>query len=94
MIKSIFHFGTKVAAFKKNHGMETFDIIQKILLLFKGGNWVVNKNPCVPFCAIGPDHALERLNRSVKVTGGLVGITLNPSARVKFFLVAPKTWQV
>lgn len=57
---------------------------------FKDGNWVVNKNPCVPFCAIGPDNALEHLNRSMKVTGGLVGITLNPSARAKFFLIAPE----
>ena len=57
---------------------------------FKDGNWVVNKNPCVLFCAIGPDNALEHLNRSMKVTGGLVGITLNPSARAKFFLIAPE----
>ena len=26
----------------------------------------------------------------MKVTGGLVGITLNPSARAKFFLIAPE----
>ncbi|KAJ7394879.1 hypothetical protein OS493_000714 [Desmophyllum pertusum] len=26
----------------------------------------------------------------MKVTGGLVGITLNPSARTKFFLIAPE----
>ena len=25
---------------------------------FKDGNWVVNKNPCIPFCPIGPDSAL------------------------------------
>lgn len=24
----------------------------------KDGNWVVNKNPCVSFCTIGPDSAL------------------------------------
>ena len=57
---------------------------------FKDGNWVVNKNPCVPFCAIGSDNALEHLNRSMKVTRGLVRITLNPSARAKFFLIAPE----
>ena len=44
------------------------------------GNWVVNKNTNTSFCAIGADHAPEHLNRSVKVTGGLVGITLNESA--------------
>ena len=26
---------------------------------FKHGNWVVNKNPCIPFCVIGPDNASE-----------------------------------
>ena len=26
----------------------------------------------------------------MKVSGGLVGITLNPNARVKFFLIAPE----
>lgn len=55
---------------------------------FKDGNWVVNKNPCTPFCAIGPDSVLEHLNQSMKVTRGLVGITLNQSACAKFFLIA------
>jgi len=26
---------------------------------FLQGNWVVNKNPHVPFCATGANHALE-----------------------------------
>ena len=55
---------------------------------FMDGNWVVNKN-INPFCAIGPDHALEQVNRMMKVLGGLIGITLSPLARAKFFLVAP-----
>jgi hypothetical protein len=54
------------------------------------GNWVVNKNAEVPFCAIGADHGLEQVNRSMKVSGGLVGITLNPSARTRFFLISPE----
>ena len=54
------------------------------------GNWVVNKNASVSFCALGADHGLEHINRSMKVTGGLVGITLNPNARTKFFLIAPE----
>ena len=58
---------------------------------FKDGDQVLNKNPCVPFCSIGPDNALEHLNRSMKVTGGLVGITLNPRARARFFLIAPES---
>ena len=55
---------------------------------FQNGNWVVNKTS-IPFCAIGADYALEHLNRGMKVAGGLVGITLNENARVRFFLTAP-----
>ena len=54
------------------------------------GNWVVNKNSDTSFCALGADHALEHINSSMKVSGGLIGITLNPSARNKFFLIAPE----
>ena len=57
---------------------------------FMNGNWVVNKNDSVSFCAVGADNALEHLNRSMKVSGGLVGITQNESARAKFFLIAPE----
>lgn len=57
---------------------------------FLEGNWVVNKNSYVPFCAAEADHGLEQINRSMKVSGGLAGITLNPSARAKFFLIAPE----
>jgi len=47
---------------------------------FMDGNFSVNKNQ-IPFCAIGVDHALEHVNHTMKVTGGLVGITQNASAR-------------
>lgn len=57
---------------------------------FQRGNWVVNKNPCVSFCSLGADNALEHVNRSMKVSGGLIGITLNPNARSKYFLIAPE----
>ena len=57
---------------------------------FKDGNWVVNKNPNVPFSGFGIDYGLEHINRSMKVSGGLVGITQNPSARAKFFLISPE----
>ena len=56
---------------------------------FTRGNWVVNKTH-VPFCAIGADHALEHVNGSMKVSRGLIGITQNPHARTKFFLIAPE----
>jgi len=56
---------------------------------FIDGNFVVNKNK-IPFCAIGVDHALEHINCIMKITGGLVGITQNASARERFFLTAPE----
>lgn len=57
---------------------------------FLQGNWVVNTNSDTSFCALGADHALEHINRTMKVSGGLVGITQNPTARNKFFLIAPE----
>ena len=57
---------------------------------FMNGNWVVNNNRHVPFCTIGADHALEHVNCTMKVSGGLVGITLNISARTKFFFTSPE----
>ena len=56
---------------------------------FLSGNWVVNKNQHVPFFAVGADHALEQINRSMEVSAGLVGITLNPSART---VMSCSTW--
>ena len=56
---------------------------------FIDGNFTVNKNK-IPFCAVGVDHALEHINRVMKVAGGLVGITQNASARERFFLTAPE----
>ena len=56
---------------------------------FSSGNWVVNKSQ-VASCALGADHALEQVNRWMKVAGGIVGITQNQNARTRFFLVAPE----
>ena len=39
---------------------------------FQKGNWVVNKNARVASCAVGADHALEHVNRSMKVSAGLI----------------------
>ena len=52
---------------------------------FSKGNQIINKNT-IPFYAIGSDHALEQINRWIKVPGGLVGITQNENARNGFFL--------
>ena len=53
------------------------------------GNWIVNKNSAVAFCGIGADHALEQINRSFKVKGGLVGITRKASSKKQFLLASP-----
>ena len=55
--------------------------IHKELIL---GNWLVNKNAQVPFCARA-DNALKHEDCSTKVSGGLAGITLNKTALTKFF---------
>ena len=60
---------------------------------FSNGNRAVNENT-VPFCAIGLYHALEQINRWMKVTGCLVGITLNENARNRFFLVSANLVQL
>ena len=62
------------------------EIYQKL----QNGDWVVNKNAKVAFCAVGADNAPEHANRSMKVSGGLIGITLNTPARTKYFLIP--TW--
>ena len=46
---------------------------------FMKGNFSVNKNG-IPFCAIGPDHAIEHENKTMKVRGGLKGLTQQPPA--------------
>ena len=38
---------------------------------------------------MGSGHALEQDNKLMKVTGGIVGLTQNPSALNRFFLIAP-----
>ena len=55
---------------------------------FLSGDWAINKTSTVPFCALDADHGLEHINRSMKVSGGLVRITLKEAARTKFFLIA------
>ena len=56
---------------------------------FSQGNFCVNKSD-VPFCSIGVDHAIEHINRMMKVKGGLSGITQKPATLTQFFLVAPE----
>jgi len=53
------------------------------------GNFCVNKNE-IPFCAIGPDHAIEHVNKMMKIRGGLKGLTQQPAAMTRWFLIAPE----
>jgi len=53
----------------------------------EAGNISVTKNT-IPFVSIGADHAVEHLNRSLKVHAGLIGISNNANARQRFFLAA------
>ena len=52
------------------------------------GNFCVNKND-IPFCAIGPDHAIEHENKTMKIQGGLKGLTQPPAAMARWFPIAP-----
>lgn len=56
---------------------------------FINGNFSVNKSD-IDFCSIGVDHAIEHINRQMKVKGGLCGITQKPAALTRFFLVGPE----
>ena len=50
----------------------------------------MNKNSDAAFCAVGADHTLEDINGLLKVSGGLIGITLHTSARNKLFHISPE----
>ena len=51
-------------------------------------NFSVNKSE-IPFSSVGSDHALEQENRSLKVTGGVKGLTQEPTALYRYCLSAP-----
>ena len=51
-------------------------------------NFSINKTG-IPFCSIGSDHALEQDNKLLKVNGGVVGLTQNPTALHRFCLIPP-----
>lgn len=56
---------------------------------FMQGNFCVNKNE-IPFCTIGPDHAIEHVNKIMKIRGGLKGLTQQPAAMARWFLIVPE----
>lgn len=66
---------------------------QRTWTFFEEGNFSVNKSN-VPFCAIGVDHAMEQENKSMKISGGITGLTLNQTALDRFVLTAPLISQI
>ena len=59
------------------------------MFLLNSGHLFVNKST-VPFCSLGVDHSLEQVNKTMKVIGGMRGITQKPMTLARFFLVAPE----
>ena len=51
------------------------------------GHFCVSKS-LTDFTSIAPDHGIEQENRTLKVIGGILGITQNERALDKFFLIA------
>ena len=52
---------------------------------FKRGNFVVQRSSN-PFCKVPVDQATEWVNKTCKISNGVIGITLNDTARDKFCL--------
>ena len=69
--------------------METIHVALETWEYFKQGNFSVNKTR-IPFSAIGADHGIEHENRTMKVMGGIKGITNNKEALYRFALVTPE----
>ena len=59
----------------------------------QAGEWAPNTSGN-EFCCLGADKALEQQNRKLIVTGGIVGITLQPHVLMKYFLIAPYTTKI
>ena len=62
--------------------------VPKLWKEFETGNFCVSKSD-VKFTSIAPDHGIEQENKKLKVSGGIVGITLEEQALQRFFLAAP-----
>jgi len=71
----------------KMYSLQTSD--PDIWKYFCEGNFCVKKTE-LSFCSLGVDQALEQENKRLKVLGGLKGITHNPAALQRFFLIAPE----
>ena len=54
---------------------------------FLQGNFAVKKSD-ISFTSLGIDHAGEQQNKLLEIQGGIVGITKNEHARIRYFLTA------
>eukprot|EP00794_Sanderia_malayensis_P013484 gene13484-14881_t len=61
----------------------------EIWKVLEEGNMSVFKSK-IPFCGLGVDHALEQEIRSLKVMGGITGITQNDKALTRYLLTVPE----
>ena len=43
----------------------------------------------IPFAAVGRDHGCEQENKTLKIEGGIKGITRSDSARTEYISAAP-----
>ena len=55
---------------------------------FLSGEFTIQKSR-IPFTAIGSDQAGEQVNRELKTSGGITGITRNENSRTRQILIAP-----
>ena len=55
---------------------------------FSKGEFSVQKTP-IPYTALGMDHAGEQVNKIIKISGGLIGVSRNENARARYFLTVP-----
>ena len=75
------------------YNLKTFD--KQTWDYLSSGHFTVNKNTnqC-SFSSIGVDHALEQENRSLKVRGGIIGLTKNIPALNRFTLSTPELSEI
>lgn len=55
----------------------------------RAGNISVTKS-VIPFVSVGADHACEHLNKLMKISSGIIGISNSANARQRFFMVTPE----
>ena len=68
--------------------MTEFEIKDENSWRYLESNYSIAKSP-IPFIAIGSDHAMEQENKTMKVLGGIIGLTQQREALNRFCLTVP-----